>query len=79
MGEKSNAHVQDILLEPIGNTGEVIMAVKFDRKVEIPGRREFGFPLRRHDAEALYQHLGRILSRNRIISVPGGGLSGLVK
>lgn len=73
MGEKSNAHVQDILLEPIGTTGEVIMAVKFDRKVEIPGKREFGFPLRRHDVEALYQHLGRILQRNRII-VPASGL-----
>ena len=71
MGREHPAHIKDILLQPVGNSGEVIMAFKFDRKVELPGTTEFGFPVSAADAVELHRQLGKIIGRSRLISLPG--------
>lgn len=71
MGHKSNAKIKNIMLAPVGNEGEIIMAIQFDRKVELPGVSEFGFPVSAKDAVELHRQLGQIISRGRLISLPG--------
>jgi hypothetical protein len=62
--------IKNIVLNPAGNTGAVMMAIEFDKRVEIDGN-VFGFPIEAVDAVELHRQLGKLLAHNRIISLPG--------